>query len=354
MTTLTRRPDPTPDHAAFRESARKFIAGDVVPHLDNWRRDGAVSRAVFAAAGSHGFLGMCVPEQFGGDDVGDFRFLAALIDEAVDAGSIGLALLWALHAGVVIPQLLEHGTPEMQQRFLPGLASGDLIGVAAGGVDGVDGVDGRAVPGARLADVVLLIDGDGVHLVPATDTSVAAIPQAPSLAAPEVGCADLMTTAASPGNLTPLPGAGALIGRDVDLWIAVVALAAAYRSMDLALQYTESRRVFGKPLAEFENTQMRLAELGAALRSVTTYVDHCLVARSASDLGAIDAAAAREVTLRLAGSVADQSLQLHGGYGYMREYPIAQAFADTRFLTTAAQQFSDSRRVLAAGLFSGR
>lgn len=348
MTTLARRLDPTADHAAFRESARRFVASEVVPHLDDWRRDGTASRAVFAAAGSHGFLGTCVPEEFGGGDVGDYKFLAALIEETVDAGSVGLALLWALHAGVVIPQLLEHGAPEIRQGFLPGLASGEIIGVAAGGVDG------RAVPGARLADIVLLTGGDGVDLLRVTAATIATTPSPASLAAPEAGCADLVITSAEPDTLTPLPGAGELVGRDIDLWIAVVARAAAHRSTELAIQYAESRHVFGKPLADFENTQMRLAEVAAELRSVTTYVDQCLTARSVSALDATDAAAAREVAIRLAGWAADQSLQLHGGYGYMREYPIAQAFADTRFLSTTAQRFSDSRRVLAAGLFSVR
>ncbi len=348
MTTLARRSDPTSDHAAFRESARRFIAGEVVPHLDDWRRDGGVSRAVFAAAGSHGFLGTCVPEEFGGGDVGDYRFLAALIEETVNAGSVGLALLWALHAGVVIPQLLEHGAPEIRQGLLPGLASGEIIGVAAGGGDG------RAVPGARLADIVLLTGGDGVDLLRVTAAGTATIPSPATLTAPEAGCADLVITSTNPDILTPLPGAGELVGRDIDLWIAVVARAAAHRSTELAIHYAENRRVFGKPLAEFENTQMRLAEIAAELRSVTTYVDQCLTVRSASVLDVTDAAAARDVAIRLAGRAADQSLQLHGGYGYMREYPIAQAFADTRFLATAAQRFSDSRRVVAAGLFSGR
>jgi len=348
VTALARRSDPTSDHAAFRESARRFVASDIAPHLDGWRREGTVSRTVFAAAGSHGFLGTCVPEEFGGGDVGDFAFLAALIEETVDAGSVGLALLWALHAGVVIPQLLACGTPDLRERLLPGLASGDLIGVAAGGVEG------NGVIGARLADIVLLTGGDEVDLLPVAAAGIETIPSPASLAAPEAGCADLVITSVSPDTLIRLPGARDLVGRDIDLWIAVVACAAARRSADLAVEYAQSRRVFGKPLADFENTQMRLAEVAAELRSVTTYLDQCVTARSASTLDVTDAAAAREVAIRLAGRAADQSLQLHGGYGYMREYPIAQAFADTRFLSSAAQRFSDSRRVVAAELFSAR
>ncbi|TDO10194.1 long-chain-acyl-CoA dehydrogenase [Mycobacterium sp. BK086] len=348
MTALARRPDPTSDHAAFRESARRFVASNVTPNLADWRRDGAVSRDVFSAAGAHGFLGTCAPEEFGGGEAGDYAFLAALIEETVDAGSIGLALLWALHAGVVIPTLLGHGGLELRQRLLPGLVSGDTVAVAAGSVDG------HAVIGARLADIVL-VTGDGeAALLSATGPSASTIPSPASLAAPEIGCAEIVIGSTDPDNLTPLPGSGDGPRRDIDLWIAVVALAAARRSMELAVEYAESRRVFGKPLAQFENTQMRLAEIAAELRSATTYVDQCVSARSASDLSVTDAAAVREVAVRLAGRAADQSLQLHGGYGYMREYPIAQAFADTRFLSTAAQGFSDSRRVVATGLFSDR
>lgn len=348
MTALARRPDPTSDHAAFRESARRFVASDVTPHLNAWRRGGAVSREVFSTAGAHGFLGTCAPEQYGGGEAGDYAFLAALIEETVDAGSIGLALLWALHAGVVIPALLDHGTPEIQQRLLPGLVSGESIAVAAGRIDE------HAVIGARLADLVLMTGGDEATLVFATAAGVTTIPSPASLAAPETGCAEIVIASAGPDTLAPLRSAADTAGRDVDLWIAVVALAAARRSTELAIEYAQSRRVFGKPLAEFENTQMRLAEIAAELRSATTYIDHCLSARSGGALGVTDAAAVREVAVRLAGRAADQSLQLHGGYGYMREYPIAQAFADTRFLSTAAQGFSDSRRVVAAGLFSDR
>lgn len=348
MTALARRPDPTSDHAAFRESARRFVAGDVTPHLDAWRHDGAVSREVFTTAGSHGFLGTCAPEQFGGGEAGDYAFLAALIEETVDAGSIGLALLWALHAGVVIPALLDHGAPEIQQRLLPALISGESIAVAAGDVDG------HAVIGARLADLVLMTGDDEASLLFATAAGVTTIPSPAGLAAPETGCADIVVASAGPDTLAPLRDCGVSARRDIDLWIAVVALAAARRSTELAIDYAESRRVFGRPLAEFENTQMRLAEIAAEIRSATNYVDHCLMARSASTLGPVDAAAVREVAVQLAGRAADQSLQLHGGYGYMREYPIAQAFADTRFLSTAARGFSDSRRVVAAGLFSDR
>jgi alkylation response protein AidB-like acyl-CoA dehydrogenase len=348
VTALARRADPTSDHAAFRESARRFVASEISPHLDAWRRDGAVSREVFSAAGTHGFLGTCAPEQFGGGEAGDYAFLAALIDETVDVGSIGLALLWALHSGVVIPTLLDHGTPEIQRRLLPGLISGECIAVAAGSVDG------HPVIGARLADLVLTIDGHEATLLSPTAAGVTTIPSPASLAAPETGCAEIVITSTDPNALSALPGGSDPAGRDVDLWFAVVALAAARRSTELAIEYAESRRVFGKPLADFENTQMRLAEIAAELRSATTFVDHCLAARSASALGVTDAAAVREVAVRLAGRAADQSLQFHGGYGYMREYPIAQAFADTRFLSTAAQGFSDSRRVVAAGLFSAR
>ncbi|MCX2930108.1 acyl-CoA dehydrogenase family protein [Mycobacterium sp. CVI_P3] len=346
MTTLARRSDHSADHVAFRESARRFVANDVVPHLDDWRRDGAVARAVFTAAGSHGFLGTCAPDEFGGGDVGDYGFLAILIEETVDAGSIGLALLWALHAGVALPQLLDHGTPEIRQELAPGLVAGDIIAAVAGGMDG------HAVLGAKLADIVLMAADDEVTLLPVGAAGAGAVPLPASLAAAEAGSADLEISDA--GTPTPLSGAGESFGRDVDLWIAVVAVAAARQSMNLAVHYAESRRVFGKPLAEFENTQMRLGEIAADIRMVTTYVDHCIAARSSSVLDTTDAAAAREVAVRLAGRAADQSLQLHGGYGYMREYPIAQTFADTRYLATAAQQFSDARRVMAAELFSAR
>jgi acyl-CoA dehydrogenase len=136
--------------------------------------------------------------------------------------------------------------------------------------------------------------------------------------------------------------------RDLDLWFAVLALASARTATALAVDYVHARKVFGRPLAEFENTRFRLAELWAELASVTAFVDSCVHARSIGALDVADAAAARLTANRVCGEAVDQSLQLHGGYGYMREYPISHAFADARFLQVMAAAYSNPRDTLAS------
>ncbi len=331
---------------------RRFIGTEIVPRIDEWRRDGRVSRDVVRAAGAAGFLGIAVPEEFGGGDTEDTGFLAVLIEETVDAGATGLALLWALHAGVAIPCLLTHGSESDRRRWLPGLTDGSLLGVPAPGASvTLAGTTLSGVPCAALADVLLIGSGDGVAVLPTDAAGVVVTPLTAMLAAPEAASADISIGPDSGGLDGRMPtAAGATLARSLDLWLAVLALAGARRSLVLALDYVHSRQVFGKPLAEFENTRLRLAELSAELISATTYVDHCLGAHAAASLTGTDTAAARHVAAALHDRTVDQSLQLHGGYGYMREYPIAQAYADARFLRVAGALFSDPRRTVAEEL----
>lgn len=334
----------TEDHEAFRASVRRFVSSEIVPNLENWRAADGVSREVISAAGEAGFLGIAVPEEFGGGETDDPGFLAVLIDETVDAGATGLALLWALHAGVTIPCLLSHGTEADRSRWLPGLADGSVVGVPAPGTL-------AGVPGAALADVLLVNSADGVAVVPTDSAGVTVTPVTGALAAPEAAAADVVIAATDGEPTTTLPAdTAATLRRSLDLWLAVLALAGTRRSLELALEYAHARKVFGRPLAEFENTRLRLSELSAELASATTYVDHCLATLAAHTLTRADAAAARYTAAALHDRTVDQSLQLHGGYGYMREYPIATAYADARFLRVTGALYSDPREAIAQNL----
>jgi len=338
----------TDDHEEFRLSARRFMATEVVPYLDDWRSQDGMPRSVARAAGEAGFLGTAVPEQFGGGGADDMGFLAVLIEETVAVGATGLALLWALHAGVTIPCLLDHGTVADKQRWLPGLMNGELIGIPAGR-GSVTVHDGQlsgtlsGVPGGRLADLLLIDVGD-VQVVATDHPGVHVDPAQASLASPDVGLADIVLEHVVTDAADILPSTA--FHRDIDLWLAVVALAGARTALALTLDYVRSRKVFGRPLAEFENTRFRLAEVSAELSTATTSVDQCLTARAGGCLDAADAAAARLIAVALNDRAVDQGMQLHGGYGYMREYPIAQAFADARFLRLVGQAHSDPRHAL--------
>jgi acyl-CoA dehydrogenase len=327
------------DHAAFRDSVKRFIATEVAPNLDTWRGANETPRSVVAAAGQAGFLGTAVPEELGGGGADDFGFLAVLIEETVAAGATGLALLWALQAGVTIPFLLEHATTAHKQRWLPGLSTGQLIAVPAPATL-------STVAAARIADALLVPnDTDGVALVPLDQPGVTITPIEEHLAGRDAGLADVTLRDVDTNTGLASPTA---LHRDLDLWFAVLAQASARTAMALAIDYVHARKVFGRPLAEFENTRFRLAELWAELASLTVFVDSCLHDRNIGALDVADAAAARLTATRVCGQAVDQSLQLHGGYGYMREYPISHAFADARFLQVMASAYSNPRETLAS------
>lgn len=326
------------DHDAFRDSVKRFIATEVAPNVDGWRDANGLPRSVIAAAGDAGFLGTAVPEEFGGGGADDLGFLAVLIEETIAAGATGLALLWALQAGVTIPFLLEHATAAQKEQWLPGLSTGRLIAVPAPATL-------SNVAAARIADALLVPKGDGVALVPLDRSGVTITPVDDNLAGRDAGLADVtlggVETTIDLASPTPLL-------RDLDLWFAVLALASARTATGLAVDYVHARKVFGRPLAEFENTRFRLAELWAELAGTTAFVDSCVHARGDGALSVGDAAAARLTAGRVCERAVDQSLQLHGGYGYMREYPISHAFADARFLQVMASAYSDPRETLAS------
>jgi acyl-CoA dehydrogenase len=343
------------DHKVFRDSVRRFLASEVVPNLDGWRRSGALPRSVVVAAGQAGFLGAAVPEEFGGGGSDDMRFLAVLIDETIDAGATGLALLFALNAGVTIPRLLEHGSNASKRRWLPGLVGGELIAIPAPARSVSVRDDSLAgmvpgLPGGQLADLVLL-DAGKVAAVPLRQSGIRVEPVTESLAAPDAAVADvILDDVVVAADDVLADGATSALHRDLDLWVAVLARAGAAAALAMTLEYVRSRKVFGRALTEFENTRFRLAELSAELATATTFVDSCILARNRGDLGATDAAAARLSTAGLHDRAADQGMQLHGGYGYMREYPISQEFADARFLRLVGQAHSDARNVMAQAL----
>lgn len=333
------------DHEAFRDSVRRFLAAEVVPRLDEWRSQGGTSREVYTGLGEQGFLGTSVPEEYGGGGVADPRFTAVLVEEIVATGAVGLALAVARHAGVCVPALLRLPEGDGRAGWLQTAAAGESLVVpmllAGGGA--------RAVPAGTQAGLFLALRDDQAGAVVVTRDQVA-VEAASVLGGLDVGAADVVLHA-DPSECSELPGAD-LVLRDLDLWSSVLAVAGARASLDLALGYVRERKVFGRPIAEFENTRFRLAEVEAALAAASCLVDSCL---SALEVGALDramAGAARMVAAQVHDRAVDLGVQLHGGYGYMREYAISTAFGDARFLRTAAAGTSEPRHVVAtaAGL----
>ncbi|MGW0006449.1 acyl-CoA dehydrogenase family protein [Nocardia grenadensis] len=354
-----------PEHELFRESYRKFLEMHVAPFHDQWAEQGVVDRSVWLEAGKQGFLGMAMPEEYGGGGVQDFRYNSIITEESVRGQYSGLG--FSLHNDVIAPYLLELANEEQKQRWLPKFCSGELITAIAmtepGTGSDLQGIKTRAV---RDGDDWVLngaktfitngINSDIVLVVAQTDPSAGAM-----------GFSLLVVERGMPGfergrNLDKLglkaqdtaelsftdvrvPAAN-LLGEEGKgfihlmqnlpqerLSIAVMAAAAMESCLDYTCQYVRDRKAFGKPIGALQNTRFVLAELATKTTAVRVLVDRCITELNAGTLSAEDAAMAKWWSTEEQVDLIDRCLQLHGGYGYMREYPIAQAYLDARVQT---------------------
>lgn len=339
------------DHEAFRSAVHALLAAELRPRLDEFRTNGAVSADVYAAAGRSGFLGMGVPEEFGGGGVDDPRFVAVLLEEAVATGAIGFAQVLANHVGVCIPALLRFSTSKQRDALLSDAASGVALAAPVFGVEA--GVPRFGVPAAAQASIFVLDvwkDSAPVGTL-AVSGGVATDPVYDFLGGRESGAADVTVS----GDLLVAelaPSQHEVMRRDADLWNAALAVGATRRAITLTIDYVSQRKAFGNLIADFENTRYRMAEVAAELGSVTAFLAECLDRHASGVLNPVAAASLRWVATRVHDHAVDQGIQLHGGYGYMREYEIAHAFADARFVSAVAGGVSDPRELVAAGLFA--
>jgi alkylation response protein AidB-like acyl-CoA dehydrogenase len=353
------------DHEEFRQLCRQFLTREAVPHHDEWERAGIVDREVWRKAGATGLLGMDVDTEYGGGGQRDFRYNAVLDEEMIGAGLTGLG--FGLHNDVVAPYLTELTTPAQRKRWLPDFCSGELITAIAMSEPGA----GSDLAGVRTTAVrdgdEYVINGqktfitngehaDLVIVVAKTDPARGA--HGVSLIAVERGAAGFsrgrrLEKVGLKGNDTaelffddcrvPVDN---LLGSENSgfyhlmanlprerLSIAVSAVAASERMLALTLVYARDRQAFGRPIGTFQHNRFVLAELDTEVTIARTFVNHCVAEFNAGRLSVADAAKAKWWTTELQNKVADRCVQLHGGYGYMREYPIAKAWLDSRVQT---------------------
>jgi alkylation response protein AidB-like acyl-CoA dehydrogenase len=352
------------EHLDFAESFRAFLGKEVLPHFEAWEAAGVVPRESFREAGRRGFLGFQAPTDFGGVGVDDFRFNAILGEEGYLAGVAGFIGGLTLHNDVCLPYILEYATQEQRERWLPGLTSGDrLIAVAMtepGTGSDLAAVRTRAqrqdggylVNGAKTfissginADLVITVartdpeerhrglslvvvergmegfrrgrnlDKLGLHSADTAELSFEDVHVPAENLLGEEGMAFRYLTANLPKER---------------LSIAVAAVAASRAALRGTVEYVQQRRAFGKPIGSFQNSRFVLAELHTEVEIAQTFVDRCIVAATDGELTAEHAAMAKWWCTELQGRVVDRCVQLHGGYGYMQEYPIARAFAEAR------------------------
>jgi alkylation response protein AidB-like acyl-CoA dehydrogenase len=353
------------DHDAFRASVRTFVDKEIVPHVDAWSAAGIVPRDLFTAAGRQGFLGMDVPERYGGGGVRDFRFNAVLGEELLRTADAGAGLGLSLHNDICLPYFLTYCTDEQKQRWLPGIVSGELV-TAIGMTEPGIGSDLASMATTAIRDGdSYVVNGAKTFITNGinADLVVTAVKTDPTQR--HRGMSLLVLERGMPGftrgrNLDKLgqhaQDTAELFFSDVRvpvsnllgseegqgfrqlvanlpqerLSIAIAAVAASRTALDLTLAYVTERKAFGRPVGSFQHSRFVLAEIATEVDIAQHYIDDCVRALNAGELTAVDAAKAKWWTTELQGRVVDRCVQLHGGYGYMNEYPIARVFADAR------------------------
>ncbi|NLV54122.1 MAG: acyl-CoA dehydrogenase [Acidimicrobiales bacterium] len=357
----------TDEHDQFRASARAFAEKEVVPSLPEWERDGIVPRELFTKAGSAGLIGTAIPTEHGGGGVDDFRFNLVLGEELARAGTGGAGLGLTLHNDVCLPYFLSLATDEQKARWLPGIASGELI-TAIAMTEPSTGSDlaGMSTSAVRDGDSYVVngsktfisngINADLVITAIKTDPSqrhagMSLIVLERGMAGFERGrnldkiglhsqdTAELFfnDVAVPVANLLGEEGKGFLhLVHNLPqerLSIAVAAVAAAEAAFGWTLEYVKERSAFGQPIGSFQHNRFELAEMRTEIDLARVFVDRCVEALIAGELTAEEAAEAKWWCTELQKRVVDRCVQLHGGYGYMIEYPIARAYLDARITT---------------------
>ncbi|GAC1317875.1 MAG: acyl-CoA dehydrogenase family protein [Acidimicrobiales bacterium] len=355
------------EHDQFRMSVRRWLEQEAVPHRDDWERAGLVPRALFAAAGRHGFLGMEIPAEYGGGGVDDFRYNLIVGEEAQAAGLGGAGLGLTLHNDICLPYFLRYCTEEQRQRWLPGIASGELITAIAMTEPGI---------GSDLASMATTAVRDGDHYVVNgaktfitnginADLVICAVKTDPterhrgiSLLVLERGMAGFergrnldklglhsqdtaelffADVAVPVENRLGEEGAGFtyLVSNlpQERLSIAAAGIAGARAALGWTIDYVRERKAFGQSIGAFQNSRFVLAELATEVEIGQTFVDRCVRRLNEGALTPEEAAMAKWWCTELHNRVADRGLQLHGGYGYMTEYAIGRAFVDARVTT---------------------
>lgn len=357
------------DHEAFRDSFRRFVEKEVSPFHDSWEEQGFVDREVWRKAGENGFLCMTMPEAYGGAGA-DRLYSVAQMEEIARAGVSGIG--FGLHSEIVAPYILHYGTEAQKQKYLPLLATGEMVGAIAmsepaAGSD-LQGVKTTAI---RQADGSYLLNGsktfitngwhaDLVIVVAKTDpaageqrggkgTSLLLVEQGMEGFSKGKRLKKLGMKAQDTSELffdnvkvpaENLLGGAAFEGRGFiclmeqlpweRLQIAIGAVASAQAAIDWTVQYVKDRKVFGQPVANYQNTRYTLAELQTEVQVARVFVDKCCELVCEDKLDTATASMAKYWCSDLQCKVMDECVQLHGGYGYMWEYPITRAYADAR------------------------
>jgi alkylation response protein AidB-like acyl-CoA dehydrogenase len=353
-----------PPHEEFRAAVREFVQREVVPHQQRWDEQRLIDRGTWLEAGKQGLLGISVPTALGGGGVDDFRYRVVVMEELARVGAASLQSSFSLQDDVVLPYLLDLGTAEQQQRWVPGACSGELIGAIAMTEPGA-GSDLQGITTTALrAGEDYVLNGSKTFITSGIQSDFVIVVARTDPAAGRKGFSLLVVEEGTPGfsrgrklakvglhaqdtaelffsdcrvpaaNLLGTPGAGFVHLMErlplERLAVAVAAVAAAQAALTWTVAHVRERHAFGGPLADQQSVQFALAELATEVDVTQSFVDAAVVAWGARTLSSVDAAKAKWWATDVQKRVVDRCLQLHGGYGYMTEFPIARAFLDAR------------------------
>ncbi|MDN6863653.1 MULTISPECIES: acyl-CoA dehydrogenase family protein [Pseudomonas] len=351
----------SPDHELFRESVRTFLEKEAVPFHGQWEKQGYIDRDLWRKAGEAGMLCSHLPDAYGGLDA-DFLYSAVVIEEIGRLGLTGIG--FSLHSDIVAPYILHYGNEALKHKYLPKLISGEMVTAIAmtepGAGSDLQGVkttavldgDEYVINGSKtfitngyLADLVIVVaktdpkagaKGTSLFLVEADTPGFAKGKRLEKVGMKAQDTSELFfqDVRVPKENILGQAGMGfAYLMQELPqerLTVAIGALSSAEAALAWTLEYTRERKAFGKAIADFQNTRFKLAEMATEIQVGRVFVDQCMALHLEGKLDVPTAAMAKYWATDLQCKVLDECVQLHGGYGFMWEYPIARAWADAR------------------------
>jgi acyl-CoA dehydrogenase len=376
------RPIYAPEHEIFRRSVRRFFAEELMPHIAQWEEEGIIPRELWRKAGAAGLLCPTVSAEYGGAGA-DFLYLCVVDEELGYTGQMSFTI--QTHTDIVAAYVEMLGTEEQKRRFLPGMVRGEIIGAIAM-TEPDAGSDLKAIrTSARRDGDDYVVNGSKTYITNGinADLVITVVKTAPELGAKGVSL--LLVEADRPGfargkrlkkmgmkasdtaelfyhdvrvpvaNLLGEENRGfAQVMHEIPkerLSIATIAMAGAQKAFDMTVAFVQQRMVFGRRLADFQNTQFKLAELKTQLVAGWALLDQCITRHMQGVLTTDEAACAKLFTTELQGRMVDECLQLHGGWGYMAEAPVARMYVDARVRRIAGGSSEVMKMLIARSIF---
>jgi len=352
----------TEEHRIFRDSLKRFLAKEIVPHIEEWEEAGIVPREAWKKMGDQGFLAMNVPEEYGGLGA-DFLYSVIVTEELTRTNSSGLAA--PLHTDIIVPYILAFASEEQKHKYLPGCVSGDIItaiamtepntgsDLAAIKTTAVEQGDEIVINGQKTfisnginCDLLVLAARDpgeqnphaavDLYLVEAATPGFEKGKQIKKIGWHSQDTAELYFTDCRIPKANRLGDKGSgflklmMKLQQERLVCAIGAVAAAEYMLEITIKYCKERTAFGRPLTKFQNTQFEIVEMSTEARLGRTFVDKLIADHMEGKNIVVDVSMAKYWTTEMASRTADRCMQLFGGYGYCEEYPIARAWRDIR------------------------